>query len=119
MHFNAIFALLQGQVASLADTARVDLVSRQSPPLRQVQGVSFGMFLKFQYRLQYRLLGKVKSLLFGLTVGCSMGGIRKPVGLQISAEPKHQQKHIQLSAPVITLFPELQKSEGDKMIQNV
>ena len=57
------------------------------------------MFLKFQYRLQYRLLGKVKSLLFGLTVGCSMGGIRKPVGFQISADPKHQQKHIQLSAP--------------------
>ena len=102
MHFNAIFALLQGQVASLANTARVDsvdLVSRQSPPLRQVQGVSFGMFLKFQYRLQYRLLGKVKSLLFGLTVGYSMGGIRKPVGFQISADPKHQQKHIQLSAP--------------------
>ena len=101
MHFNAIFALLQGQVASLANTARVDLVSRQSPPLRQVRKgrVSFGMFLKFQYRLQYRLLGKVKSLLFGLTVGCSMGGIRKPVGFQISADPKHQQKHIQLSAP--------------------
>ena len=63
------------------------------------KGVSFGMFLKFQYRLQYRLLGKVKSLPFGLTVGYSMGGIRKPVGFEISADPKHQQKHIQLSAP--------------------
>ena len=46
-----------------------------------------------------KLLGKVKSLLFGLTVGYSMGGIRKPVGFQISADPKHQQKHIQLPAP--------------------
>ena len=37
MHFNAIFTLLQGQVACLANTARVDLVTPQSPPLRNVQ----------------------------------------------------------------------------------
>ena len=77
MHFNAIFALLKGQVACLANTARVDLVTRQSPPLRHVQKGqgSFRMFLQFQHGP----LGKVKLLqCVGLTVGCSSGGIRKP-----------------------------------------